>query len=326
MTILKVACERGDFDDSGLVTTVTSSTYINTDRVRHGLQINQSVQEAMKVFFAESGEVSVSFTFSSTDTPTSSTHEIFELSDGELNAFHLRGGTTNSQIDFRYLSGGSYVTLYSFSFTSTEKYRFTVHYKIAVSGFIRVYSGAALLAEYTGDTSALTSATAFDRISFGSFSTSTPFAIISEVIVADELTKDMVITTIGPDEAGASNTMASGTYADVDEVGLSMADLMTATAAGQKVTMGMSDVNAAVAGDMEVLAVVVTAHMSRGATGPQNANALARVGGTDYNLGALLPGATARACQVMSASNPATGLPWTRAEIDAAEFGIEAAA
>ena len=69
---------------------------------------------------------------------------------------------------------------------------------------------------------------------------------------------------------------------------------------------------------MKVGAVAV-----KDATGPQSLNFFSRVSGTDYDVGGDQPApASIGGLRQVFEVNPATGLAWTVAELNAAEFGV----
>lgn len=153
-------------------------------------------------------------------------------------------------------------------------------------------------------------------------STTAQPAKVSQMIVADESTIDWKFTCNPPTGDGA-NSAWTGTYADVDELATSDADLISGAANGDTETF----TRAARTISGTVKAVVLASRGRNAATGAQNMQHCYRQGGSDYFTSNLAGIGTGYAPLVsIMHTNPATGSAWTAADAGSAsnEFGVKA--
>lgn len=124
--------------------------------------------------------------------------------------------------------------------------------------------------------------------------------------------------------AGTTGTQAVGIFSDVNELILNTASAMGFSAAGQRFTGVSTDLPAALA-TSPILNVRVSANARPGATGPgQLKLALQQAGGLALS-GALTPGTVGFGTVAANFPLDQGGNPWTYANYNAAEPGVEAA-
>lgn len=188
--------------------------------------------------------------------------------------------------------------------------RHTVYCNLSASGEVTV-SFAGQEISVTGDFSACSDVV---EIAIGKYQT----CHISEVIVdttnifnARLETLDFTADGVSQDWTGSVNDIKTATSSD--------ATVISSSTANDDASYVASD---STAGSLDVRAVVISARALRGAGGPQNLAGLARVSSTNYVQAANQPETSLGVCQAVFATNPATGSAWTRAEINAAEFGV----
>lgn len=188
------------------------------------------------------------------------------------------------------------------------------------SGNVKLYLDGTLIIDYTGDITT-DGATTLNKVQFGHFYASlTGETYWSEMIVASEDTRAMNVVTLPPSANGNTFNFDTGSYADVDEVTLSDADLITSGTSGQlaQFTIGSSGIT----GTPAVRAVCVSARAQKGASGPQNAKMNVRTAGADHLSSTIaLPAAMNRIANIF-ANNPATSGPWAYTDITAAGFNV----
>lgn len=138
----------------------------------------------------------------------------------------------------------------------------------------------------------------------------------SEVIIADEDTRGMrVKTVIAAGDDAAHNWV--GTYAEIDEYG-DAADGISAPSDGQ--TALFTHTNDIALNNIH--SFVIAGRIA--AATPDGAQGLVRLDGTNYEtpFGADLAAGEQSRFAVFG-TNPATGLPWTAADINSMSFGIK---
>lgn len=152
---------------------------------------------------------------------------------------------------------------------------------------------------------------------------------ISDVIVANYNTIGHTVRRRTPSANSAANSAWLGTYLEVDETSIDLADVISSSVVDAAESYDAADMPAIPAGNV-IKAVVVSAFIRNdGGAAPQNARAMLRVGATNYeapaNLQAVGMGYVGR--QSIWANNPATGAPFVdMAAVNATEFGLIAKA
>lgn len=201
-----------------------------------------------------------------------------------------------------------------------EVFFLDVNFKIhATDGFIKVYfNNGSLAYEFYGNTT-VGGVTAIDNIRF-SCQTVIGSLAYSNIILADEDTRGMMLRTMNPDAAGDLNEQ-TGVFSDVNKAVINDTTGLTSATADQITTVGLA--SPPVAGNSVINRVLVQSRAIRGATGPQKTNNLLRVDGVNYHkpdrtLSDTLPKVLTDEFQL----NPATGLRWSYAELVALQAGV----
>jgi hypothetical protein len=155
-----------------------------------------------------------------------------------------------------------------------------------VGGYVRFFWGGLLLGEISGDTLLSNSAAAANGIHGFALGGGTGFyqniqyGYWSEIMCGTEsLRGHRMYSAPLTGAAGAVNTMATGTPADIDEAVLSLADSMTASAAGQKYSAPVT-LPATIPGG--VAAVGITSVAAASAGGPQSLAGVFRLNGVEH--------------------------------------------
>lgn len=250
------------------------------------------------------------------NTAYSTTNAIFKM--------QAASGTANMFIN--YYTGSGFSASSALTLAQGNLCRIDIHCKIADSGGIfEVYLNGSLAIDLgtalSGDTKRTTAST-IDRIDFGAISPAT--TTYSGFILADEDTRPMRLLQLLPTGNGA-DTSWTGDYTAVDETGFSDADLITSSTVGQHETFTYPDISAGfVSHNIETVCLSGRAQASGS---PGTIEGVARVSSTDYTVAPdIAAGASYGPWQAYYDLNPATGNPWTVSEVNAAEFGVRAAA
>lgn len=143
---------------------------------------------------------------------------------------------------------------------------------------------------------------------------------VSELYMADFDTRNTRPVKQTPDAVG-NYTGWTGGWAELgDEDILTAADGINV---GDKVSVNL-DAYPGPASPGGILAVVVKTSASRGLTGPQNLAPFVRIGGVDYAGSDLNVNNAVENHYTEFDINPGTSLPWTTADLDTMEIGLEA--
>jgi len=247
----------------------------------------------------------------------------FGFYNSTRNGFDVVVWITNvSSIDyvqFQYWNGSAMVSTGGAALmTSFGEFNYDLYFrKHGSTGVIRLFKDGSLLVETTGLN---LSNIAVNSVRWRGMDSYLLDGRISQCLVADESTIGARVFTPNI-STGAVNTLASGTASDlsVDAVRL-LNTFITADTDGQLATFACEDLSTS----MTVMAVVVNTRSKKGATGPANMEILARIGGVNYSsdIKALTIGV--EPVSHVFDTNPATGLSWTNAIVNDAEFGIKA--
>ena len=249
------------------------------------------------------------------DTSFSTSQALFRLTQGRLD--------TDGAIIGQYWNGSAWVSIGTGPLSSVLTVEETLHVKMDnVSGIFRRYRNTVLDGELLGDT-IRTAGTAINRIEFESH-TGSGTQIYSEVIIATTDTRGRRLQRLEPTADGA-NTAWTGTFADVDEIGINDADYISTTTADQLETFVAADIAASLSTAFAVEAVVVSVRARKGDSGPQNLQAVIRTASTDYmssnypTLNTMFQGGQ----QKVWDTNPNTLAAWTQAEVNGIEIGVK---
>jgi hypothetical protein len=307
---------------------LSSSGRGNTDRVSEVVGTDVYQSGVRHEFGAPIDEFYLSFIMT-TGNPTSTVGprpiRIWN-NNGTTELVRLQSST--NVVSLQIWTGSAWTTVVpNFSFSAKTLARFDFYFRRhASAGRARMKCNGVTYFDYTGNTDL--SGTAWDSVSIGTFAASG--ADLSEVIIADENTELMQLVQLIPNGNGA-DTGWTGDYTTIDEIlngQLQTAydtDFIEAAAVGLSETFTFSDIGAAYQG-YNVAAVVIGCRALVGADpDPDEIQGIARIGGVDYTQLSQKPAPTLSLgpVQMIFPNNPATGLPWTAAEINAAEFGFK---
>lgn len=201
---------------------------------------------------------------------------------------------------------------------------FSIDVNYTGSGWVRVYRDSDLAGEFAGDprvggSTTLSDARMQNPNTVGSFSE----ACFWQVVFGDEDTRGMRLTTLYLNAAGDTNTFSAGNYTAIDEQGEGGTDVMESVTAGQKYVANCLDVPALLGSAPVVQSLIVRSRLTGSATGgPSQHRQLVKTGGVEYQ-GALVTPSNSQISMTTDefTTNPGTGLAWTKAQIDAVQFG-----
>jgi hypothetical protein len=142
----------------------------------------------------------------------------------------------------------------------------------------------------------------------------------SQIVIADEPTVGMRVTTVPPAGAGTTGDW-TGDYTDVDEAVYSDADFCYSATNGQ-IELFVGTVPSLTG--YVVRAVGVYARAKCGASGPQNLQIALRSGSTNYFSSSLALDVGYDAHGNVWEQNPNTTADWQTAQISAVQFGVKA--
>lgn len=228
------------------------------------------------------------------------------------------------QIYFQVWRSGAWVTLATstLEIPSTIVYRWDFHIKLhASAGVIEVWVNGTSFLKFEGNTAPS------DGVDIHSVSLGTRVggvaAVHSSIIVADEDVRSLTMTQRLPTGNGAE-TSWTGDYTAVDETGVNDTDYISTTTPGAKETFTFPALPAEYS-SLNFRALILGGR-SRGGGDPNDILGVARIAGVNYTTFGKEPTPVAFGSQQWVFNlNPATGQRWTGAEIDAAQFGVEAA-
>lgn len=227
-------------------------------------------------------------------------------------------------VSLRYWNGSSWVTLGSYTMGDDVLRLVDVYIRVGNPGEVRLYINALPIASSTTiDTTFGGTVTAFSKFRLGNIALSGGIVSYSEVIVASWNTIGAKLVTRAPNAAGSYNDWTGAGYTAIDEVPYA-GDMMVSGTANQRFSVNFADFPALATGE-SLQAVKVSGAMVKDAAGPQNVNFFVRVGATDYDdTDQAAPAAinTTNPLSKLWDLSPATGLEWTLAELNAAEFGV----
>jgi hypothetical protein len=253
-----------------------------------------------------------------------------QLYDRGADEVVLRVKYLNGTAYLEYWNGASFTTIVSPSanlgiFTTLKT--IDIHCKLhETEGRFAAYVDGVLTAEFTGDTILYTPVNNVDRIKIsGNSGTQTRYSNFSQVFGYPTSTVGMKMLTLAPNGAGF-NTDFDGTYADVDQVDLDHLTFIQSDAADEISTFAVTDM---ITQDpdpdlnMGIEEVVVTGHIKRGTTGPQNFQFAARSNGANYFGDTEALGIGLEHFQYSWTVDPATSAKWQDDALDNLELGVK---
>lgn len=187
---------------------------------------------------------------------------------------------------------------------------------IGASGVANVYVEGSEIINYSGDLSWL------DAPDCVGIKGGANYGQTSEWIVSDTDTRILLVATGYVSGAGDSNAW-DGTYADVDEITLSDADVLSTNGTGNDVLLALANLPA---GSYSVKAVREVARVAKSASGTATQISLGiKSGGTvDVDSAHSLDTAFASIDRFMTI-NPVTGVKFTQSEINALQLVMRSA-
>lgn len=227
------------------------------------------------------------------------------------------GDATGTMI---YWNGTTWVGLGKVPISNSSLLTYDIHYRNTATGRIAFYVGSSLIAQATGDFSALKDAARFRANNNNNF-----WMALSQVVVADEPTLGFKLAYRQPTGAGV-HTAWAGTFAEVNaQIPTDTVNISSNTADQRE---SFTKALFTVPNGMEVKTVGATARTRRGETGPQKISMSLRFGSTDYDSPAKDVGVDMRPIQAFWDVNPATGLKWVNVDAGSitVEFGVKAVA
>jgi hypothetical protein len=237
----------------------------------------------------------------------------------------LRGTGTANQVKISTRNTAGTITdlvtctLSAYPTTSLTKVDWFINY--AVAGRATLYAAGVQICDYSGDITT-NSVTAVNQVDFANFG-STVGTFWSEIIVATTDTRDMNLATCAP-QANGTNQTWTGTASNVNPTTINDASAITTATSNAIAEFTCPSLPA---GTFTVPAVVQSARVQIGSTGPQNYRFIARPGSgsTDYDSGADIVGSTsfANSGPLIWATNPAGGA-WSTGDLGAGtNFGLK---
>lgn len=230
----------------------------------------------------------------------------------------IRRYSTGGWVRPEVYDGTTWVTGPGFNATANSKFTYDIHYES--SGKVSFYINGSPYFEHTGSLHATADV---QKARFKAQYSGT----VSEVIVSDSNTVARRLESEVATANGTDNVDGTGSYVDIDEIGLNDSDVLILNAAGQKRSF-TSPARTFNSVNHTPKTVTVSARMKRDATGPQNARFYLIIGGTRYYSTTFALADGFLTYQYSWDTNPATGTAWTYAEAQSAslEWGIEALA
>lgn len=198
--------------------------------------------------------------------------------------------------------------------------KYDVFVKLGNPGILRVYKDGLPVIAVTPDYSFGGLANLDTMGLWGSSAAGGTTTYFSEAIVATWNTIGSKLVTRVPDANGNYTAWLGGGFGAVDEVILGT-DFLTSAAADQRVSFSLTDFPALVAGEV-INTVGINSFASRDGGGPSQMNHFTRIGSTDYDAANKTLSVAQAAVRTNFDVSPATGIAWTIAELNAAQFGM----
>jgi hypothetical protein len=218
-------------------------------------------------------------------------------------------------------SGGVATTLATSTLTApdTTLHKMDLLVSYGTSGRVRLYINNVLFCDYSGDVTA-SGATTLDGFIIGGLTASTSFGTAwSEIIVADEDTRPLSLKTIAPNATGDTTAWTSGTWADIDEIVATDADLAASDTALQVLSVNCTGMPSGASG-LTVRAVKSVALAARGATGPTKLALGVRQSSTNAFASGVTLDTGYSVVSTTWTTNPVTSSAFTASEIDALQL------
>lgn len=320
MAILFAGTSMADMEiNSG--SSLSTNTSRITPNVVEGIDCDNNGRFSKTPDFSPVNEVWVSDYIGTAGTTSGTNNTI--LLNGPLAAPLIRIAFTSGFFVLQVYRSGAWVTLAT-SVLSVPTTLFRVDFQCKLSstvGVLKLYINGALYVEFAGNT-APTSGIDIYSLTVGNITSG--ICVHSATMVADEDTRGLTFVQRLPTGNGALSQW-TGSYTDIDETGINDTDFITPASAGQISTFTFPTLPSQYT-DYDVRAVVLSGRGQAGASDPTLFDMVARISGVNYFAAPtdIPPAFGGR--QIVYNNNPATGVPWTRAEVDAAQFGFRSVA
>jgi hypothetical protein len=231
---------------------------------------------------------------------------------------------TASSVNLRYWTGAAWVTIGTYPMGDDALRTVDVYIKVGNPGEVRLYINALPIASSVViDTTFGGTVSSFSKFRLANIAQTGGIVSYSEVILASWNTIGAKLVTRAPVSAGTWNEWTGLGYSAVDEVPYA-GDMMVSGSSNQRFSLNFADVPALGTGE-SLQAVKISGAMVKDAGGPQSVNFFARIESADYDdIDQAAPAVinTTNPLSKLWEVSPATGQPWTLAELNAAEFGV----
>lgn len=251
-------------------------------------------------------------------------HDLFSIWSATGNkVLSLRKLVNSTTFHVYYSTSSGSIQNVAVSAPSTGLHRWDIYWKIAADGTgqFTIYQDGVSYWSLSGQNNGRGTTILdlrFNREGGGSGN----LRVYSGIIIADEDTRLLNCVYQRPTGNGSLTDWTNG-YTAIDEAGIDITDYIYATADGQQETFTFPAIPAGVSSDDPVFCRL----RASGLAGTMAIEAICKSGGTVYNLGTLFAaGACALGRKFDVTNDPDTAALWTVADLDAAEFGFEAAA
>lgn len=228
---------------------------------------------------------------------------------------------TDDDVLFEYWNGSMWVLIAQDPLQSATLEDVDLFVNFASSGEFTLYQDGVQVASFTGDTTV--GDTSADEVAFSGVRSTSVGSHISQVLIKTNSTLSAHVETLHATANGASTDFA-GDFTDINEEGLNDdLDFITGSSNGDEVTFVMEDPTTPSGYSIEGLAH--TARMSRGSTGPQNAQFITRSNGVNFTSASVAGlGLGFQPFFTVREADPDTSAAWTDISVAAAQFGLKA--
>ena len=191
------------------------------------------------------------------------------------------------------------------------------------AGEVTLYNSGVQVCTFTGDTRNGDGATTITAIELAS-SASGAGAVghWTETIVGTTDTRSKAVLRLTPNGNGNATQWSGTNICTVIWPAVTVNDANFAQSATNNQLQQCTVTNTFPGGTWRVDAVVMSARVQRGATGPQNFQFLTRTGGSDFTSSDVAPGLSFTNFQNIQHTNPNTAAAWAVGDITAAGFNL----
>lgn len=202
----------------------------------------------------------------------------------------------------------------------------TFRIRVGNPGWIRWYIAGVLWWAFEGNTAALGGGSAPMNKTVRGAANANGDSDFSELMVTsdDDSRLGKRLKTHAPIADGDHTDWDSG-FGEIDEVTEATADAISTNTAGDKSNFVLEDLPPEIPGTIPQ-GIIISAKVQSQVGAPQNVKGLITTGGVDFESAQKLANPVPKIRQFSFPLNPSTGLPWTRAEVNALKAGLTAAA